>query len=725
MATDIDDICGNNTLAIAGTGPILLGTALPYHRSITTALANNAVRTFYATDPSGSNYMLFVGTYITASNHIVVGTVKQGSNGTSPVSWGGAILKILLVASSDEIRNPKKLTQLFDANSTKPIVIIAIGDSTNLGIGGTSAGIQTANNRVFIYASDGALPRQDPATRLAWRNVDPHATVVLDAGDYSTAPPYWGLLRGDRITAAFALANRVQQRTEQDVYLITVGRAGTFSQNWSPESGGGADFNSLNAHTRSALDSIPGYSAGEAFAHIVLIQLGTNNANLAYPASGYVTNIKEIIKHFNNPAQNWAKEANTQYFVCGPVSDVLPFWMGFDYLERQTSDYLRVISGEDLAIVPDGAHFLPAGSNAQGLIAADAALSGTSPTGYSSKDGYVERRGSSVATLSLKYDLYYSTFGTVGAPVTTPLPSIVQGSHSVTLWVNIAGLFGCAFPTVYDNTATLTNGFTGFSIANSAMHTIVRNGNTYQNEATVAQGLSAVRIAEAVETYNANAQNVTASNLGPFFTNPVFKGTGGTLTVTQYASYRSNCTINAGATVNAKHGFIVELPTVGASGVFIRQSGFTSPDLSAGAAATKATHNTQCLLGTTTIPDGQWASYSVSALPSKTSGGSIIKYKVCGLTEVYTIAITDNLIIIGTSATAFTGTLTLPSRDAMETSGYGALGLDGWTVTIKNGHASGTTTIVAGANTTILTSAVIAAAVNTTYTYDAANDRWV
>ena len=102
-ATEIDNNTGNVS-ASTGTGPFVIGAALKYHRSMTTVLPDGAVRTFFAIDPAGTNFMLFVGTYTADGTSLAVTSVINSSNGGNGlVNFTGATIEIAVVASKDEI----------------------------------------------------------------------------------------------------------------------------------------------------------------------------------------------------------------------------------------------------------------------------------------------------------------------------------------------------------------------------------------------------------------------------------------------------------------------------------------------------------------------------------------------------------------------------------------------------------------------------------------------
>jgi len=707
VSTDIDNITGSAS-ATTGTGPLVLGAALKYHRSIQSVLSDGAVRTFMCVDKSGSDYMLFVGTYATSGTQITVGTIHHSSAGGSAVSWTGGNLEITIVASKDELDKPEKLTQLYDADIYKPIIIIAFGDSNNLGIGGTDAGIQTANTHVWVRASDGSLPRQDPATRLTWRNVDPHGTVVADAGDYSTLPPYWGLLRGNRITASYALADRVQKRTGRDVYLVTVGLGGTYFSSWLPTGASNDCFDSLNSYLRVALDdAIPGYADGEAYAHIVLVQLGANDNTAMIDPQTFADRFKETYDYFNDPAQNWAKPYETQWFLGGLTDDALSYWMGHQNVDNQTDNYVRIISGEDLPNAADGKHFLSEGHNAIGLVAADAALAGVSSKALVTKDGYVKTEDGIASGIAIKYDvrsndIVVSTAGTTGGANAYATPHLTIGA--TTEWeVTTTDSFGAYMPTFISIPGVHSHTVSPLFNASYAIKYEV----TIQNKTGVDVDLPANNVFADTSTIHANGQTISSGVHQSLLSNPTFSTTGGALTAASYTGFYSKGVVNTGATLTARFGVQIAAPT--GAGTIGEQTGIAIQAL------TSAGKNTQLLLGTFSSPAGNWSVYQNDTLPRRWNGCVIRKtVKPAG---AYTILITDEVII---AASGTTGNYTLPSLAAMTTDptpDYTAAQMQGWTVIIKN-NRSGALTVAAGASTTLPYRTSIASGADGIYTFD-------
>lgn len=117
MPTDIENNTGSH-VTVSGTGPFTVGAALKYNRSISAVLADTDVRTFFAIDRDGTDFMLFVGTYTAAGTTVAVGQVINSSNADALVDWTGATVELMVVASVDEILGDQTEISDLDAAST-------------------------------------------------------------------------------------------------------------------------------------------------------------------------------------------------------------------------------------------------------------------------------------------------------------------------------------------------------------------------------------------------------------------------------------------------------------------------------------------------------------------------------------------------------------------------------------------------------------------------------
>ncbi len=101
------------------TGPIVLSGILATHRNVVDVLPDGAVRVFFAED--GTNYMQFTGTYTAAGTSISVDTVHHSSNGNAAPDWTGAVISIVITASSDQLTS---MDLMVEGSATKILTAV-------------------------------------------------------------------------------------------------------------------------------------------------------------------------------------------------------------------------------------------------------------------------------------------------------------------------------------------------------------------------------------------------------------------------------------------------------------------------------------------------------------------------------------------------------------------------------------------------------------------------
>lgn len=144
----------------------------------------------------------------------------------------------------------------------------------------------------------------------------------------------------------------------------------------------------------------------------------------------------------------------------------------------------------------------------------------------------------------------------------------------------------------------------------------------------------------------------------------------------------SNMRIGDGVALgNRKPIYVGDITKLGAgTGTLSKQAGVVVDEL------LLATDNTNLLLGTNTVPAGNWNVYQAGTKPNRWSSGQLFKIRtITGTAAVLTVV--ENYVIMSTGAAA---TCTLPS----------AVGLTGWMVTIKKTGATGTISIKSVLNQT-------------------------
>jgi len=581
-----------------------------------------------------------------------------------------------------------KLTSLYDSDPNLPIIVLAIGDSIMGGYNTPDATVQTANTNVYFYASDAAGAEQNPATDLSWRNVDPDGTL---AADYDAAGPlpYWGLIRNSRGSTAFAVGDRIQKRMNRDVYVVTLFLDGQVMDFWTPSGSSNGGFDSLTSYLRTALDAVPGYTAGQAYAHIVIMHVGTNDATFGVTATDYVTQFLEIYDHYSDPAQNWTQDGITQWFLCQPstIHSSSLDWRGSYWLDNSTNEYVRTISSQQRPLEADNYHFTPVGCNGFGVTAADSALAGVSAKNTTTTEAYVDYFqpvlggdidfNNKIANDVNRIDIAYSgatvTLGDgvaipsfIGATDshtwdTSPLGPTFPGSQ-IPLVVEFSGTHTMAsdcnpfgMGTLFGATATITNAagcdtFTSFNFLLNSLDFVAAGANITQGSMTSMSDSLTVQ-ANAGKTYSLT----TLTHFTAILT--LGGGGGGTSTVTN------------------RIGYNVASNSLGTGGVLTSEAAFVCVPL-------LGTNSTNFLGGATSsaIPTGKFNMYQADANLNHWNGGQRWKNTVSASTSLTATAAANHCYALSSTSTV---TLTLPT----------AVGNSGLEFVVKKTGASGTINI--------------------------------
>jgi hypothetical protein len=557
-----------------------------------------------------------------------------------------------------------KLTTLYDSDQTKPVIILAFGDSNMAGIGGSEIGLQSPNTDVWFYASDGiGTPYQDPATDLAWRNVDPTAAVVTDI-DFGGTPPYWGLLRNNNGSTAFAIGNRVQKRIKRDVYVISLFKGGSTLAFWQPGGGAGKEgMTALNSYLDAAIAAVPNTPG---YISIVVMSCGVNDANTTVNPATFVANFKAMYAEM--VTQTWIKEYETQWFQL----DYSEFvddgngkpWMGMQYLDNSTNDYVRVISSQGLPLDVDDVHFQPFALNYFGIVAADAALANVSTSTLIRPDSYVERltpsivgpmdaNNNTITDIAYLDIAYTANSVTLGAGVAVPSFIAVTDNHT---WNTNPGgptFAGTAMPGVVSfagthTIATNTNAF--------GMGSLFSATGTVTNAAACTAFTTFYALINTTK-FLASGANLTQATISSFVDGPTIQADSGrTYTVTTLAHYEAVLNLGGGGggttTVTNRTGFVCNSNALGSGGVLTREAAFSC-------AALIGTNSTNFLGGTTTIPTGKFNMYQADALVNRWNGGHRLAYRAIAATGTTALTVADH--IIEATATTSTQTFTLPA----------------------------------------------------------------
>jgi len=246
-----------------------------------------------------------------------------------------------------------------------------------------------------------------------------------------------------------------------------------------------------------------------------------------------------------------------------------------------------------------------------------------------------------------------------------------------------------AFPTGYiivsaSHTYDYSNLRLPYSVYFSGTHTIKQSAfvfgmgalfvaaATIKNDSATAANMAGFYGLSCGITFQADTQSITLGTQTDIISNTKFNRiNGGSLAVTSWNQYQAQGTVAAGATVTNRRGYQVINLTIG--GTVTSQAGFVCDAL------TGATNNTNLLLGTTTIPSGDFNIYQGGTKVNRWNAGHRQKRRASSSTSV-TLTVADFLVTCSSTSTV---TATLPD----------ATTCDGLELIIKKTGASGTVNV--------------------------------
>jgi hypothetical protein len=270
--------------------------------------------------------------------------------------------------------------------------ILFYGDSNALGIGGADPTMQAANTGCYFYATLGAAPWN--TGNLTFRNVDPNAAAVTDTA--TGTHPYVGLFRASNGSSGFGVADVIQKGTGVDTYCVPFAYSGCTSEYYTTGGGAGKEgMTAMQGLIPTALAAIPG---AQTFFDVVVIQLGTNDANQSIMGPEFLVNIQNTYDYM--VTQGWIDIEHTQVFLSEPPA-VFPAyvagWDGTQYADNETNDKFRTIPTNGLPVAVDNTHFTAFSLNQIGVRPGLQAMIGPTPQHMLRNRNYVKRRNPEIA----------------------------------------------------------------------------------------------------------------------------------------------------------------------------------------------------------------------------------------------------------------------------------------------------------------------------------------
>lgn len=278
-----------------------------------------------------------------------------------------------------------KANILLDLEAGKVPILLFFGDSNMLNGMQTNTSLQTANNNVYVLTELATVPQNQAA--LTWQNVDPNAPEVV--GNYNgAATVFWGIIPGGSCAIAWAAADKIQKELNCPIGLVCVAKSGSQSTYWKSTGPGNEGYVALNTYLTSKLatfPALPGYPTPPTHASVVSVSCGINDRNIGnMSAQTFTDNFATIRAEFD--AAGWTKENHSLWLHHEPARAnggyVNNAWLGMEYLDAQTSEFVRVVTSAGLTTFEAGSnalHWDNAGANQYGLRIAKAALKGVGP----------------------------------------------------------------------------------------------------------------------------------------------------------------------------------------------------------------------------------------------------------------------------------------------------------------------------------------------------------
>lgn len=648
-----------------------------------------------------------------APNTLYSGLIQQSI--TDGVTTSAPSQNVVFDALVQKLNTPL----LAGMNATDPIRILSYGDSNHICTGGftTANGTIPANANVEVFDT-GETSTYTPGL-LQWRVIDQTGAskeVSYNAAVTANTRSFSGSLAGNNGMTCMELADYVQKANpNRKVYVYATGKGGIDSTYWLPTTGQG--MNTMVLEINGALSSIPG-SGGFAFStfDIVYYSGGANDMTLGVTPATFEANTQTTIDFM--VTQGWVDKNRTlffhpeasQWWMKDSPNALQPNWTGFVSVAAAMGPRWYGMSTETYTYLtgtfPIQLHYAGAVTQQIGRDAAQMALKGIQPK-------TIERTGQQVLAMNgtaYKTNVQYSPYAApiiTEAAVPQPWLSMVQDIE----WdVTAAGANAMASAIRFGGTHSIANR-NGFVFG---MGQLFVNNAIFQNKTGQTFAPSGFATLASTETYRANGQNITlASNPTSIFVNPTFDGVGGTLNGGNYTAYWAQATVGNQATLPRYTAYFAGTGSESGAtpGILTTQIGFHC------GAMTAANNNISMLLGTGTVPNGNWNLFQGDTKTTRFNGGFITPTRVKTLADgvAVTVVVGDRNIIL---ATGSTGDVDLPAIATMMAglaAGDFAL-MQGWQVTVKNWRA-GSVTVTAGTGNTFHVAGMNTIATNSVQNY--------
>ena len=250
----------------------------------------------------------------------------------------------------------------------EPIVLVLTGQSN--AVGATTAPPQPfpPNARVFDWTTGGS------GSVYTFQSPDLNAPQRADFNDLLV---YTGMPLGGRGNIGWSAANRIQELTGRDVYVICVALNSEPIQGWYA---GQQMANELNIQVPAALAAVPSGPAGiDGF----LWAQGDANLEIVSPANYLPPKeyaqafLTEVYDQF--VTEGWIIDRQTQV----AVTEFSPAWgtlaTMFWEIQYAANEFFRVISSYQLPLVGDNIHFTPYALAQLGDVSANGFMAGPDP----------------------------------------------------------------------------------------------------------------------------------------------------------------------------------------------------------------------------------------------------------------------------------------------------------------------------------------------------------
>lgn len=295
-----------------------------------------------------------------------------------------------------------------------------------------------------------------------------------------------------------------------------------------------------------------------------------------------------------------------------------------------------------------------------------------------------------------------TTTGTLTATTSTTTGALTATGATVlsysTVTVPTATVVAVSTPSVYLNgqlTHNFANSYPGYRVDVAETHisqqatsfvagAVFAARSTFKNQSGFAGTFAGTVGFLAADTFQSDTVNANIGFGGDFSASPTFGITGGatTLAVTLYNHYASTATLGSGVTITSRGGY--QIGDKAGGGTVTSQAALVSNITSSG-----ATNTTHVLMGTSTIPTGNFGVYQSDTFPNRFNGPICAPWLgQSGATPLVAVKGTRTYVF----ANGSTSTITLPTLTSM-TTGHTAAQLSGYELVIINDR---TTDVVSG-----------------------------